>query len=38
MARKIRIYPTEKQVDVLWNLSEKARLLYNLALADRKQA
>jgi putative transposase len=38
MARKIRIYPTEEQVDVLWNLSEKVRFLYNLALADRKQA
>lgn len=37
MARKIRIYPTEEQVDVLWNLSEKVRLLYNLAHADRQQ-
>lgn len=36
LARKIRIYPTEEQVDVLWNLSEKVRLLYNLALADRQ--
>jgi len=32
-----RIYPTEEQVDVLWKISEKLRLLYNLALNDRQQ-
>lgn len=36
LAKKIRIYPTEEQVDVLWKLSEKCRLLYNFALADRQ--
>jgi putative transposase len=36
LAKKIRIYPTEEQVDVLWKLSEKCRLVYNFALADRK--
>ena len=36
LAKKIRIYPTEEQVDVLWKLSDKCRLVYNFALADRK--
>jgi putative transposase len=38
LAKKIRIYPTEEQVDVLWQLSEKCRVVYNLALADRRAA
>ncbi len=33
---KIQVYPTEEQQKVLWVLSEKCRLLYNLALAERK--
>lgn len=33
-----RIYPTEEQIDVLWQLSEHCRLLYNFALADRNDA
>lgn len=37
LAKKIRIYPTKEQVDVLWELSEKCRLVYNFALADRKK-
>ncbi len=37
LAKKIRIYPTEEQIDVLWKLSEKCRLVYNFALADRKE-
>jgi Transposase and inactivated derivatives len=37
LAKKIRIYPTKEQVDVLWKLSEKCRLVYNFALADRKE-
>ena len=38
LAKKIRIYPTKEQVDVLWQLSEKCRVVYNLALADRQAA
>jgi putative transposase len=37
LARKIRIYPTEEQVNVIWHLSEMVRVIYNLALADRQQ-
>ena len=37
LAKKIRIYPTKEQVNVLWKLSEKCRLVYNFALADRKE-
>lgn len=35
---KIQIYPTEEQVNVLWKLSDKCRVVYNFALADRKDA
>jgi putative transposase len=38
LAKKIQIYPTEEQVDVLWQLSKKCRVVYNLALADRQAA
>ena len=38
LAKKIQIYPTEEQIDVLWQLSEKCRVVYNLALADRQDA
>ena len=37
LTRKIRIYPTPQQEHVLWALSEKCRLLYNFALAERQQ-
>jgi putative transposase len=36
LAKKIRIYPTKEQIDVLWELSEKCRLVYNFALNDRQ--
>ena len=35
LTRKIRIFPTQEQIDILWVLSEKCRLLYNFALAER---
>ena len=35
LTQKIRIYPTEEQLDVLWDLAEKCRLIYNFALSDR---
>ena len=37
ITRKIRITPTAAQAQVLWALSEKCRLLYNFALAERRQ-
>ncbi len=36
LTRKIRITPTTAQTQVLWALSEKCRLLYNFALAERR--
>ncbi len=33
---KIQVYLIEDQQKVLWDLSEKCRLLYNLALAEQK--
>ena len=36
LTQKIRIYPTLTQERVLWDLSEKCRLLYNYSLAERK--
>ncbi len=33
---KIQVYPNEEQQKGLWVLSEKCRLLYNFALAERK--
>lgn len=30
-----RIFPTEIQEKVLWDLSEKCRLIYNFALKER---
>ncbi len=38
LTQKIRIYPSLQQEKVLWDLSEKCRLIYNFALADRKEA
>ncbi|MBD3215115.1 MAG: helix-turn-helix domain-containing protein, partial [Candidatus Lokiarchaeota archaeon] len=35
LTQKIRIYPTNEQMNVLWALSEKCRLMYNFALSDR---
>ena len=37
LATKIKIQVTPDQADVLWHLSEKCRLLYNFALAERNQ-
>ena len=34
---KVRIWPTVEQKQVLWNLSEKCRLLYNFSLQERRQ-
>ena len=38
LTAKIKIYPTEEQLQVLWELSDKCCSLYNLALAERKDA
>src|SRR5665648_1141748 len=38
LTKKINIDPTEEQVSVLWELSDKCRFIYNLALADKKNA
>ena len=35
LATKIKISVDPDQADVLWHLSEKCRLLYNVALAER---
>jgi putative transposase len=37
LTRKIPISPTAEQEQVLWDLSEKCRLLYNFALAERQK-
>ena len=37
LTQKIRIFPTNSQQHLLWNFSEKCRLLYNFALQERKQ-
>jgi putative transposase len=38
LVKKIQIYLTEEQVNILWELSDKCRLVYNFVLADRKDA
>jgi putative transposase len=38
LTQKIRIYPSKEQEKVLWDLSEKCRLIYNFALQERKEA
>jgi len=38
LTRKIRIYPTEEQEAVLWDLSDINRRLYNRALNERRDA
>ncbi|MFX1500303.1 MAG: RNA-guided endonuclease InsQ/TnpB family protein [Promethearchaeota archaeon] len=35
LTQKIRIFPSQEQEQVLWVLSEKCRLIYNFALAER---
>jgi putative transposase len=37
LTNKIRVIPTPQQKKILWDLSEKCRLLYNFALAQRRQ-
>ena len=38
LAKKIQIYPTEEQINVRWELFNKSKIVYNFALADRKDA
>lgn len=38
LTQPIKIVPTKEQEKVLWDLSEKCRLTYNFALAERKEA
>ncbi len=38
LTQKIQIYPSPEQEKVLWDLSNSCRRLYNLALAERKEA
>ena len=35
LTQQIKIKPTDKQTDVLWELSERCRLCYNFALTER---
>ena len=37
LTQKIKINPTPEQIEVFWHLSERCRLLYNFALAERKR-
>ncbi len=37
LTQKVRIFPSEDQQKVLWDLAERCRLLYNFALQDRIQ-
>ncbi|MHA2216600.1 MAG: helix-turn-helix domain-containing protein [Candidatus Hodarchaeales archaeon] len=36
LTKKFLIKPTKKQKDLLWELAETCRLLYNHALAERR--
>ena len=38
LTQKVRIYPTKEQIDTLWVLSDRCRLIYNFALAERQRA
>lgn len=38
LTQQIRISPSSEQEEVLWKLSEKCRLIYNFALAERREA
>ena len=35
ITQKVRIFPDARQQEVLWVLSERCRLIYNFALAER---
>jgi len=35
LTQKIQIFPTQEQEKILWDISEKCRLIYNFALAAR---
>ena len=37
LTRKVRIYPSKEQEDTLSVLSDRCRLIYNFALAERKE-
>lgn len=37
LTQQIKIDPTDKQKEVLWNLSERCRLCYNFALTERME-
>lgn len=37
LTKKVRIFPTKEQEEVLWHLSEQCRLIYNFALAERRK-
>lgn len=37
LSQKMRIFPSKEQEQVLWILSERCRLLYNFALAERME-
>ncbi|MFA5394943.1 MAG: transposase [Methanogenium sp.] len=36
LTKKIQIYPTKEQIDILWQISEKCRVVYNIAIAERQ--
>lgn len=38
LTARVKIYPTEDQLKVLWELSDRCCSLYNLALSERKEA
>ncbi len=35
LAQKIHVFPTDSQLELMWILSEKNRLVYNFALVER---
>ncbi|GAH69744.1 unnamed protein product, partial [marine sediment metagenome] len=35
LSQKIRIFPDSEQEEILWNISEKCRLIYNFALSEK---
>ena len=37
LCRKVEIFPMDDQKEVLWALSERCRLIYNFALAERRE-
>jgi putative transposase len=37
LTRKVRIYPSKEQINTLWVLSDRCRLIYNFALAERQE-